>query len=98
MLHRTRFALATLLAVTLCAAAARADLTESLKKGTPDLKSIGALAFAPDGLLFLGDPQGGAIFAIDTGDKTAGSNSALKVEGLDGKIGSLPRIGSKQRL
>jgi len=97
MLHRTRFALAALLAATLCTTT-RADLTESLKKGTPDLKSIGALAFAADGVLFAGDPQGGAIFAIDTGDKTAGGSSALKVEGLDGKIASLLGINAKQLL
>jgi hypothetical protein len=98
MLHRTRFALAALVAAALCTTAARADLTESLKKGTPDLKSIGALAFAADGVLFVGDPMGGAIFAIDTGDKTAGTPSAFKVEGLDGKIASLLGIDAKQLL
>jgi hypothetical protein len=98
MLHRTRFALAALVAATLCAGALRADLTDSLKKGTPDLKSIGALAFAPDGVLFAGDPQGAAIFAIDTGDKTAGGTGVFKVEGLDGKIASLLGIDAKKLL
>ncbi len=41
-----------------------------LEKGTPDIKSAGPLAFGPDGILFVGDPVGGAIFAIDTGDRT----------------------------
>src|SRR5438132_13238334 len=98
MLHRTRFALAALVAATLCAGALRADLTDSLKKGTPDLKSIGVLAFAPDGVLFVGDPQGAAIFAIDTGDKTAGATGTFKVEGLDGKIASLLGIDAKKLL
>jgi len=98
MSHKTRFALAALLAAALCAGAARADLTDSLKKGTPDLKSIGVLAFAPDGVLFVGDPQGAAIFAIDTADKTAGTGGAIKVEGLDGKIASLLGIDAKQLL
>jgi hypothetical protein len=67
-----------------------ADLSASLKKGTPDLKSISAMAFGPEGILFIGDPQGAAIFAIGTGDtqRTAG-NGGVKVEGIDSKIGSL---------
>jgi hypothetical protein len=40
-----------------------------LKKGTPDLKSAGPLAFGPDGILFVGDTAGAALFAIDTGDR-----------------------------
>ncbi len=96
MLPRTRLALAALLAVALCAAPLRADLTESLKKGTPDLKSIGPIAFAGDGVLLIGDPTGAAIFAIDTGDKTAGQTGDVKVEGIDGKIASLLGIDAKQ--
>ena len=34
-----------------------AEPTASLKKGTPDLKSAGALAFGPDGILFVGDTR-----------------------------------------
>ena len=48
-----------------------ADTTASLKKGTPDLKSAGPLAFGPDGILFVGDTKGAALFAIDTGDHAA---------------------------
>ena len=40
-----------------------------LKKGTPDLKSAGPLAFGPDGILFVGDTRGAALFAIDTNDR-----------------------------
>ena len=55
----------------LAATTARADdLSASLKKGTPDLKSAGPLAFGPEGILFVGDTQGAAVFAIDTGDRT----------------------------
>ena len=48
---RVRFLLPALAAALLSVAVGRAaDLTDSLKKGTPDLKSAGALAFgaAPD--------------------------------------------------
>src|SRR5258708_4340780 len=68
-----------------------------LKKGTPDLKSAGPIAFGPEGVLFVGDPQGAAIFAIDAGDKTAGkADSGIRIESLDGKIASLLGIDVKQ--
>ena len=39
-----------------------------LKQGKPELKSAGQLTFGPDGILFVGDSMGSAIFAIETGD------------------------------
>jgi hypothetical protein len=93
---KTRCTLAALAVVALCAGTLRADLTESLKKGTPDVKSIGALAFAADGVLFLGDAKGGAIFAIDTADTKPAGTDAVKIEGIDGKIASSLGIEAKQ--
>jgi len=46
-----------------------AEPSSSQKKGTPDLKSAGPLAFGPEGVLFVGDTRGAAVFAIDTGDR-----------------------------
>ncbi len=90
MLPRTRFALALLLAGSVLAGGARADLTDSLKKGTPDLKSAGALAFGPEGILFVGDPQGAAVFAIDTGDRpTAPATGPLKLAKIDAQAAAL---------
>jgi hypothetical protein len=91
MLPRTRFLVTALVGVALLAGSVQAaDLTDSLKKGTPDLKSAGPLAFGPEGILFVGDPQGAAIFAIDTGDRTAASAARpLKVDGVDAKLASL---------
>lgn len=40
----------------------------SMKKGTPDIKSISKLVFNEDGILFLGDAEGGNIYAIDLND------------------------------
>jgi hypothetical protein len=58
--------------------------------GTPDIKSAGPLAFGPAGILFIGDPQGAAIFAIDTKDTTAGPKSAeLALEGIDSQVAGL---------
>ncbi len=76
-----------------------AEKADGLTRGTPDLKSAGALAFGPPGILFIGDAQGGAVFAIDTGDRTAATETGRpKVEGLDDKIASLLGIEAKQLL
>jgi hypothetical protein len=45
------------------------DLTATLKTGKADLKSAGALAFGPDGVLFVGDARSGSVWALATGDK-----------------------------
>src|SRR5713226_6023473 len=97
MLPRTRLSLAALLTAALFAARApAADLTESLKEGTPDVKSVGPLAFGPDGILFIGDAQGAAIFAIDTGDRTPTAAGPVKIEGIDDKIASMLGTEPKQ--
>jgi len=69
---------------------ARADLTESLKTGAMDIKQAGQLAFAPDGVLFIGDAQQGAIYAIATGD-IAGDPSSVKVnvKGIDKQVAAM---------
>jgi len=73
-----------------CAPAEETSPTASLKTATVELKSAGPLAFGPDGILFVGDPQAAAIYAIDTGDRTASASKVRpKVEGIDEKIGSL---------
>jgi len=67
-----------------------------LKQGTPDLKSAGPLAFGPEGVLFVGDTAGAALFAIDTaapaGDK---SSVSANVKSIDEKIAAL--LGSSTK-
>ena len=96
MLPRFRFLLLVLAAVALVAVPAQGDLTDSLKMGTPDLKSAGALAFGPDGILFVGDAQGAAVFAIDTGDRGKGTPAPVKVDGIDAKIAALLGTDAKE--
>src|SRR5262249_18867695 len=67
-----------------------------LKMGTPDIKSAGPLAFGPDGILFIGDRQAAAIFAIDTGDRTPSPAGPFKVQGIDDKIASMLGTEAKQ--
>jgi len=58
--------------------------------GSAGLKSAGALAFGPDGVLFIGDSTGGAIAAIDTGDRTpAAQASKVDVQGIDAKLAAM---------
>jgi len=90
LLSWTTLAVATL-AVTIASAA-----TPGLdKSGKPDLKSVGALAFGPKGVLFVGDPQGAQIVAVgvNTPADTAPIRGDFKLEGADAKIAAL--IGTK---
>jgi len=94
MLRSLKLIVPTLLGIVLAASPAGADLTDSLKKGAPDLKSVGPIAFGPDGVLFVGDPQGAAIFAIDTGDRAKEpATGAVKIDKIDAKIAGM--IGAK---
>jgi hypothetical protein len=67
-----------------------ADATDNLTAGKVELKSAGALAFGPSGILFVGDSAGGSIVALDTGDRSAAKAGArINVEGVDAKIAAL---------
>jgi hypothetical protein len=62
---------------------------DGLKPGTPPVKAISALAFGPEGVLFLGDPQSAAVFAIATGDTSPAGASEVNVEKVDAQIAGL---------
>jgi hypothetical protein len=82
-------ALALAAAVVLAGTTRAAGPRDSLQKGTPELQSISALAFGPEGVLFIGDARAAAVVAVDTGDRTAAGADRPKVEALDEKIASL---------
>ncbi len=72
------------------AMAVAAEPTASLKQGKPDLKSAGPLTFGPEGILFVGDTKGAALFAIDTGDRAAATEKhSVEVKDLAGKIAGM---------
>jgi hypothetical protein len=63
---------------------------DPFQTGKPDLRSMSALAFGPDGVLFVGDGKGGAVFALDLGDKTARDVKEPKtVADVEGKLAAL---------
>jgi len=73
------------------------NLTGSLKTGKLELKSAGALAFGPDGVLFVGDSLGGTVAAIDTHDHAAPKSAvSIDVEGLDAKIAAMAGVPANQ--
>lgn len=88
----------TLLALSLCLLSAttlsainRADLDAALDSGTPQLLSAGPLVFGPEGILFIGDSQGAAIFALATEDSEdrGEMHKPIDVAGIDGRIAAL---------
>lgn len=80
-----------LLAVALLASAAQAaDLTAGMTEGKATFKSMGPLAFGPDGILFVADTKAAAVVAIATGDtKTSSDSKPFKIEALNQKLAAL---------
>ncbi|MFO0869604.1 MAG: hypothetical protein U0935_11785 [Pirellulales bacterium] len=97
-MHRSWLGLVATAAVTLTIAGNlwAADRW-GLKPGNADLKSAGALAFGPDGILFVGDAKAATVFAIATGD-TQGEPAKAKwnVEGLQDKLATLLGVTASQ--
>jgi hypothetical protein len=76
-----------------------AKWTAEMKEGKPEIKSMGPLAFGPDGILFVADTKAAAIVAIATGDvKPATGDKLLKVEGINQKIAALLGVAPDQIL
>src|SRR5437762_11193761 len=76
-----------------------ADFTASLKLGKADIKFAGALAFGPDGVLFVGDSLGSAVYAIDTQDRTpAKPGTTINIQDLDRKIAGMLGASADQLL
>jgi len=79
--------------------ASAATLSDSLQSGKAALQSAGPLAFGPEGILFVGDTKGAAIFAFDTSDqKTTKTATPVDLQGLGGKIGALVGVTADQIL
>jgi hypothetical protein len=58
--------------------------------GKVQLQSASALAFGPDGILFVADSLGGKVVALDTNDRTAAKMAVkINVEGVDTKVAAL---------
>ena len=89
---------AAALAVGVNAARRPASPLADLPAGKVDIESAGALAFGPEGILFVGDSVGGSVVAIDTGDRKASSATKVNVQGIDEKIAALVGVTPDQIL
>jgi len=63
-------AFAAAMALTTVNSQAQNPVLRDAAAGKPNLKSIDAIGFAPDGVLLIGDGKGKQIVAVDTGDAT----------------------------
>lgn len=64
--------------------------TDGMKEGSPAFKSMGPLAFGPEGILFIADTKSAVVTAVATGDtKAASDDRTYKVEGIDQKVAAL---------
>lgn len=72
------------------------DHPYGLTAGKAELKSAGALAFGPEGILFVADPKGAAIFALDIKDVAKDTAStAIEIKSIDKALASLLGISSE---
>jgi hypothetical protein len=59
-----------------------------LLPGKAQLKSAGALAFGPEGILFVADTRGGAVFALDVNDsKLDTASTGFELKNIDQALG-----------
>lgn len=73
--------------IVLIAANKNSSNPYGLNKGPAHIQSISAIAFGPDGILFIGDSKSGNVVAIDTKDKTATEKAvAVEIKNIDQKI------------
>jgi hypothetical protein len=73
-----------------CAAALSLAAGINMPAGKVELKSAGALAIGPDGILFVGDSVGGKIVALDVDDAASKSGgSSVEIKGVNEKIAAM---------
>lgn len=64
--------------------------TNGMMNGTPEIRSISAMSFGKDGMLFIGDSKSAAIIAFDTKDtKTSAKFSTHSMTGITQHIAAL---------
>lgn len=70
-----------------CGVTVAAEKVEGLdKSGSPGWKSAGALAFGPDGVLFVADPVAATLYAIGVPAAPEQAVNEFKVAGVDAKV------------
>jgi len=90
-MKRMQLALGTVLVAGALAtsSALAAHWTEGMKEGKTEFKSMGPLAFGPEGILFVADTKAAAVVALATGDTKTAEAKAVKVEGINQKLAGI---------
>ena len=64
-----------------------ASFSSHLQKGSPELQSVGSIAFGPEGILFVADQKAATIYALATGDtKPPSGRKAYNISNIDSKL------------
>ncbi|MEZ4828728.1 MAG: hypothetical protein R3C61_20950 [Bacteroidia bacterium] len=64
--------------------------TEGFVSGNPEIQSINAMAFGPEGILFIGDSKSAGVFAVATDDQASRSaTEAVEINQIDKTIAAL---------
>ncbi|HEX5218714.1 MAG TPA: hypothetical protein VFZ59_04040 [Verrucomicrobiae bacterium] len=96
---KTTRSLALFVTALTCLTLQAANWTAGMKEGKPEFKSMGPLAFGPEGILLVADTKSAAVVAIATGDTTPAKDAKpLKVEGINQKIAGLLGTSADQIL
>jgi len=87
MVQSCGFLLSSMICIGAWTAVGADNQPNGLKPGSVTLQSAGPLAFAPGGVLLIGDPMGAAVYAVATGDTTGDPEKATyRIEGIDQKV------------
>jgi hypothetical protein len=67
-----------------------AALPEGFVDGALELKSAGALTFGADGILFVGDSRGGAVYGVAVDDRTPDPHTGnVEIKSIDKRLATL---------
>ena len=87
------------LALLCCAATLAIAAGINMPAGKVEIKSAGALAIGPDGILFVGDSIGAQIVALDVDDASAAVRAgSLEIRGINEKIAAMLGTAADQIL
>ena len=84
-MKKSPFYLAALVAGIVCIAAFKAPKDDG-SAATTDIKSISAISFGPNGILFIGDSKSATVFAVNINDTKKGKPNAIEIKNIDQKI------------
>jgi hypothetical protein len=74
------------------AALSLSHTAQEFEVGDPGIRSMSVLTFHPDGVLFVGDSKGGAVYALDMDPGEPAAGKAIQMVDVEGKLAA--RLGT----